>query len=555
MIALLEIVLRSSLILSIALALMPLFRRQSAALRHWVLATALVCAAAVPIAGWLVPSWQAPLDVTALVPRNLTESISAPESRAATSAAVAHSSATDGNMTPLVTVSVDTSLLVVWFTGVALSLATLVVGLLRLRRIDATAAPLADGTWVQTLRALLPAHGIERSVGVRTTEHPALLLVWGFWRPTIIVPTFALAWSRQRIQAVVTHELAHIRRGDWVLQLMAEVVRAIYWFNPLVWVTCARMRAECEVACDDIVIASGADGSEYASHVVEIARDLHTTYWLPAPAIVRASTLERRVRAMLDKTLNRRPPSTGARGSAVAVLLSVTLVVASLAAQSFVSLSGTIVDSSNGVLPGVKLLLTNEQTQAKYEIQTDRTGRYEFVGLPPGSYTMEAALPGFARFSGRVSVGGQNLQQDVTLSVGMIQETVTVRQDATPPTPDPERDRRIEEIKKKRAASRCPDTQPGGDVRIGGNIRVPVKYRDFRPHYPESLHGTEGVVVLSAKIGPDGSVDDVDVVSSTHAEFTHSAIEAVRQWEFDATRLNCEPITTPMTVTVNYKIK
>lgn len=258
---------------------------------------------------------------------------------------------------------------------------------------------------------------------------------------------------------------------------------------------------------------------------------------------------------MLDNTRNRTPLSTRTRRAAVALTLGLTLAVAALAAQSFVSLSGTIVDPTNGVLPGVKLMLVNEQTQAKYEIKTDKTGRYEFVGLPPGNYTMDATIPGFSRFTGRVVVGGQNLQQDLTLTVGTLQETITVRQDAVPPAPDPERDRKIAEFKAKRAAAKCPAEQPGGDVRMGGNIRVPIKLRDVRPLYPDSLRGTEGVVVLSTKVTTTGAVDVVEVESTTHPEFSQSAIDAVRQWEFDATLLNCEPIVTPMRVTVNYKVQ
>jgi TonB family protein len=262
---------------------------------------------------------------------------------------------------------------------------------------------------------------------------------------------------------------------------------------------------------------------------------------------------------MLDKTINRRPLSRRTRSGAVALVALLTLGIAAVAAQSFVSLSGTISDASNGVLPGVKLILTNEQTQAKYEIQSDRTGRYEFVGLPPGSYTMDAALPGFARFRGRVTVASQNVQQDLMMAIGMVQETITVAYGplAAPP-PDPELQSKLEAAKQKRAQmavaaeARC-GAAPSDGVRMGGNIRVPMKVRDVRPQYPESLRDTSGTVVLNAQIATNGSVDDVQVVSSPHADFTQSAIDAVRQWEFDATLLNCERITTPMQVTVNFK--
>lgn len=256
---------------------------------------------------------------------------------------------------------------------------------------------------------------------------------------------------------------------------------------------------------------------------------------------------------MLDSSRDRRPLSMRARSTASALIIVATMAVAGLAAQTFGSVAGTIVDPSNSVLPGVTLVLTNEQSGAKYQIKTDRTGRYEFVGLPPGSYTLDAALPGFARFESRVTVSGQQLQQDLTMSVGTLEETVTVRWDAPLPSPDPERAARIETMKQKRAAAAPAPVSAGGGVRIGGNLRVPLKYRDVYPHYPEALRTQEGVVVLDARIGVTGSVDEVNVVSSTHAEFSESAITAVRQWEFGATLLNGEPVETPMRITVNFR--
>jgi TonB family protein len=555
MIALLDLVWRSSAVLLLGLALMSLLRRQSAALRHWVLAAALLCAAALPVFSAFVPAWSTPLDVSTFVPRQIAAPVTPAPAGAVPAAASDAAASTAVAQGTLAGPPLASTLVRIWSIGAILSLAALGLGLSRLSRLTRTARPVRAGVWPETLDAVRDATGVQRRVDVLVTDRPALPLVCGLVRPLVIVPSAALRWPPERVRAVLNHELAHIRRHDWALQLASELVRAVYWFNPLVWIACARLRIESEIACDDFVINGGAAGRDYAAHVVDIARDLNTRSWVPAPAIVRASTLERRVRAMLDQSLDRRPPSTRKSGGALACLLVITIAIAGLGAQSFVSLSGTIVDPSNGALPGVKLILSNEQTQAKYEIKSDRTGHYEFVGLPPGTYRLDAELPGFMRFDGRVTIASQNLQQDLTLSVGEIQETITVRQDATPPAPNPDVQRRVDEIKAKRAANRCPGGQPGGDVRIGGNIRVPVKYRDVRPHYPEALRGTEGVVVLKTSIGTTGNVEDIEVVSSPHPEFAQSAIDAVRLWEFDATLLNCEPIVTPMKVTVSYVVK
>ncbi len=108
---------------------------------------------------------------------------------------------------------------------------------------------------------------------------------------------------------MLRHELAHIRRGDWIVQIAGELLRTAYWFNPLLWIACARLRQESEQACDDEVLTSGVAGPDYATHLVELARLLkaEAAPRLPAPAIARSSSLERRVRAMLDARLTRTP--------------------------------------------------------------------------------------------------------------------------------------------------------------------------------------------------------------------------------------------------------
>ena len=134
------------------------------------------------------------------------------------------------------------------------------------------------------------------------STHPSLLVTWGLARPKVILPAAADAWTDARARVVLSHELAHIRRGDWIVQLSAELLRAFYWFNPLLWIACRRLRLESEHACDDEVMSRGVEGTDYATHLIELARALNQRrhMWFPAPAMARPSSLERRVRAMLN---------------------------------------------------------------------------------------------------------------------------------------------------------------------------------------------------------------------------------------------------------------
>ena len=77
------------------------------------------------------------------------------------------------------------------------------------------------------------------------------------------------------------------------------------------------------------------------------------------------------------------------------------------------------------------------------------------------------------------------------------------------------------------------------------------------PAYPSDLveSGVEGTVVLKGRIGTDGLIDDVAVVSAPHPGLGQSAMDAVRQWEFTQTLLNCTAVPVNLTVTVNYSLK
>ena len=75
-----------------------------------------------------------------------------------------------------------------------------------------------------------------------------------------------------QLQAVVAHELVHVRRRDNLWAALHAIVQAIFWFNPLVWWMGARLVAEREQACDEAVLAQGADAEGYAASILAVCR-------------------------------------------------------------------------------------------------------------------------------------------------------------------------------------------------------------------------------------------------------------------------------------------
>lgn len=226
------------------------------------------------------------------------------------------------------------------------------------------------------------------------------------------------------------------------------------------------------------------------------------------------------------------------------ILLAATFA-SELSAQRFSTLSGSVVDQSGAALPGV-IVVANDRTRgSRHEVSTDRNGRFELIGLVEGSYVLEADLPGFETFHENLALTGQNLSRDITLQIGSLQETVTVINDpnAAPAAPS--------ERYAPLPANCGPSTDDAGGVRMGGQIRVPRKIRHVPPIYPQGSPG--GVVTIDAVIGTDGFVKEAKVTNDASGALALSAINAVRQWEFDPTLLNCEAVDVRMSVTVDFR--
>ena len=136
-------------------------------------------------------------------------------------------------------------------------------------------------------------------------------MAWGLMRARVLLPAEADDWPIDRQRVVLLHELAHVKRRDCVTQMLAHLACATYWFNPLVWLAAQRLRAERERACDDLVLAAGTRGSDYADHLLDIARSLRSGAWPTWSAVTMAhrSQLEGRLMAILDPALPRRSPT------------------------------------------------------------------------------------------------------------------------------------------------------------------------------------------------------------------------------------------------------
>jgi beta-lactamase regulating signal transducer with metallopeptidase domain len=131
-------------------------------------------------------------------------------------------------------------------------------------------------------------------------------VVYGYPDAVVLLPPGASAWPEGRRRALLVHELAHVGRRDFLSQTLAHVARLLYWPHPLVWWLVRRLRAEAERACDDIVLSAGTAASDYASMLLDAARDLRRARRpLAMLAVVERSRLEERLLALLEPAARR----------------------------------------------------------------------------------------------------------------------------------------------------------------------------------------------------------------------------------------------------------
>ena len=159
-------------------------------------------------------------------------------------------------------------------------------------------------------------------------------MTFGVFRPTVLLPAGASEWNPDRLRVVLLHELAHVRRGDVAMHLLARTALALYWWNPLAWFAWRGFLIERERATDDLVLHAGARASDYAGHLLEVARTLQpaaATAWA-AIAMARRSQLEGRLVAILDSRVDRKP--SGRRAPVAAAVLAIALVAPFAAMQA-----------------------------------------------------------------------------------------------------------------------------------------------------------------------------------------------------------------------------
>lgn len=188
-------------------------------------------------------------------------------------------------------------ILVALVGGMGLRLGGLALGLAKLTRYRQTAGRIEP----------LPRsiHEIAARLGVapefRLSEEIQGPVTFGLWRPVILLPPRFTELDAGRQQVIASHELLHVARRDWVLNLAEEIVLAGFWFHPVVWWLVGRIRLSREQVVDRQVVELTGARKPYLCALVEIAAGPGTVRGLVAPAFLKECQLAERIRTLVKE--------------------------------------------------------------------------------------------------------------------------------------------------------------------------------------------------------------------------------------------------------------
>jgi len=337
----LDVAIKVAVLLALAVVVTRALRGAPAALRHSIWSAAIGAALLVPLFAVALPTWHLPIPgadaARALAGRvsRAVENAPAPGELSVTRApatiapegavkakvrvegatddsptlAAAAAAASDPPTTGRVHVTVESQrdrlplmLFSIWAVGFVVAIVPLFIGALQLRTIGRRSRDIESDALDDFASRLARSLGVRRVVRVVEGSGGETPMTWGVLHPVVLVPRGFAEWPESRQRDVLLHELAHVARYDCLTQHLARVVCALHWYNPLAWIASRRLRIERERACDDRVLLAGARASEYADHILTIARTLRTpgVAGAAALAMARPSHLEGRLLALLD---------------------------------------------------------------------------------------------------------------------------------------------------------------------------------------------------------------------------------------------------------------
>jgi bla regulator protein blaR1 len=213
-------------------------------------------------------------------------------------------------------------LVVCWLIGAAILLIRFAGGWLITERLRWQSSVVMDREWRARFGVMLAKMNIARSIEFRQSARIVTPMVVGALRPVVLIPAGLLTgFSTSQIEAILAHELAHIRRNDYLLNLFQSLVEVVFFFCPAIWWLSNRIRVERENCCDDIALGICGDKMSLAHALVKVAE------WQSTPHLAMAFASRKPMLLMrVQRVLGLSPKPRRTIGNLPLLLVCFTLI-------------------------------------------------------------------------------------------------------------------------------------------------------------------------------------------------------------------------------------
>ena len=219
-----------------------------------------------------------------------------------------------------------------WLIGVAALSIFTAAGWLRIRQLTGSGAEPANSPWPEAMESLRRRLKISKPVRLCISAIAEVPTVIGWLRPYILLPISAITnLDESQLQAILAHELAHIRRHDYLINLLQNAIETLLFYHPAVWWVSRQIRQEREHCCDDLAVEVCGDVLLYATALAQLEQQ-RGTYSQPALAATGGDLLAR-IRRLMGQRNNTGPGLTAAPVIAFLTMALTTVVLIGAAPQ------------------------------------------------------------------------------------------------------------------------------------------------------------------------------------------------------------------------------
>ncbi|HVW10085.1 MAG TPA: M56 family metallopeptidase [Bryobacteraceae bacterium] len=207
----------------------------------------------------------------------------------------------------------------VWMAGAIVFWIRLTGGWFIAARMRRTFVRQAPADWQRTLDRIRTRIGISRPVRLLVSALVQVPTVLGSLRPIVLMPVGALAGlPAEHVEMLLAHELAHIRRHDYLVNILQAIAEALLFYHPAVWWISGHIRAEREVCCDDVAVSVTGDAFTYACALADL--ESRRPEWMSPALAADGGSLQDRIGRLLNQPVRKAHPRSGAAVAATVLL-------------------------------------------------------------------------------------------------------------------------------------------------------------------------------------------------------------------------------------------